>query len=442
MGEQAEEGRNSYTPLAQKARCGGAASFGCERRRRGAGVAYGNIPIRMSRILCDPSPTFAPPPTPARKALLVEALKKTVSRESQKPYAVLACARTGAGVGGGSRRRSPLTKRALTRETLMEEGGLLHHRRLVFYYRGGMSRIDHIQITGRDLAVLEAVHRYRALSRAQIERRFFPPRAGHVRRPGEASKAHERLRLLFQHGYVERVHRYGSPGHPNPGPAYRLARRGAEVLAQRKGIPVEHLMYWGKGDDRDRHPTQVGPLYLEHTLQLADVRMRMAQAAASNGCQIETWRDHVDLQREWATETARVRITWSSTQSREVAVTPDGYVLLRAPQGYGHWFLELDRGTKTIRQTWKKKVLMYKEYVRSEKFHQRYHVPTHVRFRVLVIAPSPTRAENIRKAAETYGPPDLASLFLCASFPDVMGNDPLTAPIWQRGGRTTTEALL
>jgi hypothetical protein len=44
-------------------------------------------------------------------------------------------------------------------------------------------------------------------------------------------------------------------------------------LADYVGIENDAFVYWGKCDDRDYHPTRVSNTHVEHTLQLAEVRM-------------------------------------------------------------------------------------------------------------------------------------------------------------------------
>ena len=55
-------------------------------------------------------------------------------------------------------------------------------------------------------------------------------------------------------------------------PAYRLARKGAELLADERGVALNEMVYWGNGDDRDQRTTQASQLFLQHTLQVNDVQ--------------------------------------------------------------------------------------------------------------------------------------------------------------------------
>jgi hypothetical protein len=293
-------------------------------------------------------------------------------------------------------------------------------------------------ITERDLEVLSALHRYRLLDRTQIERLFFTAPHG---QPSNRAHAIRRLKHFYDHGLVERVQRAGWWGKPNPGPAYRLAGRGAQLLADQIGIENDAFAYWGKSDDRDYHPTRVSNAYVDHTLQMAEVRMIFERAADQAGCSLVSWLDHYDLMPTWKTE--RVWIELKDRKGRvEVAVTPDAYFALDTARGRGHFFVELDRGTETIYRAWQQKVLAYKEYWRSGKFAQRYAKGEgRPSFRVLVITPTASRATNIKRAAEQFGASEAAGLFLMAALP-TLDHQCLTAPIWVRGGLTAPQTLI
>jgi hypothetical protein len=294
------------------------------------------------------------------------------------------------------------------------------------------------QITARDVQVLSAVHRYRMLDRTQIERLFYVPEHGQMTNSAHAIR---RLKWLYEAGFLERVRRQGWWGKPNPGPAYRLANRGADLLAQQIGIESDAFMYWGKSDDRDYHPTRVSSTHVDHTLQMAEVRMTFERAAEASGCTLTTWLDHYDLMPTWKTERVWI-VPNHRTEGIDVAVTPDAYFVLDTAQGRGHFFLELDRGTETIYRAWQQKVLAYKEYWRGGKFRQRYGVgDPNAAFRVLVITPTQKRAANIKVAAEQYGLPEATGLFLTAGIGSI-DDRCLTNSIWGRGGVVESQALL
>ena len=315
----------------------------------------------------------------------------------------------------------------------MPSPAVSHARLLQYRYKVRATLAPPMQLTQRDIGILEAIHRYRVLHRGQISEMFF---AGVN---DEGGSARRRLALLYQHGYLERIPRFISPPMNNPGPAYRLAERGAVELAQRASVPVQQVNYWGRAEDADSHVTQVGHSYLEHALLLAEIRKLFEQQASAAGCQIDTWLDYLELQKSWKTE--RVWIQLSPGGPREnLAIAPDGYFILVTPRGRGHFFLEADRGTETIDRQWKHKILSYKEYLTSGKFHQRYQVAPGVGCRILTLVPSEQRARNLQQAAARFGPSETAKAFLFTTI-DQFRASALFDPIWLRSGATAPQAL-
>ena len=140
------------------------------------------------------------------------------------------------------------------------------------------------QLTERDIAIIEAVHHCRMLERRQVEEHFFASTAG---QHTNTSYARKRLRRLYLHGYLERILRPIDPSEGSRGPVYRLGPVGARLLAQQAGVPVGQFHYWGGGDDKDSRRTQVQPLFLEHGIALADVRIAIEQAAIKNDVCVE-----------------------------------------------------------------------------------------------------------------------------------------------------------
>ena len=87
-----------------------------------------------------------------------------------------------------------------------------------------------MRLTARDRRILEAVHAFDGmLSFSQIRRLFFS---------GE-SQAEERLKLLYQHGYLNRPERDMRQRLPEM--IYWLDRRGAELIASLNGVSLGEL---------------------------------------------------------------------------------------------------------------------------------------------------------------------------------------------------------
>src|SRR5207249_1797453 len=149
-----------------------------------------------------------------------------------------------------------------------------------------------------------------------------------------------RLKLLYQHGYVERIPTPVDQGAWAWRPVYRLARKGAEIVAGELGIKTREIVYWGRGDDKDHRVTEASLLFLRHTLQVNDMRIAITQAASAHGYRIDKWIDDTQLK----SVEMKDYVTLTSTQGRNdrVAVIPDAYFVLHLGDRRAHFFLEVD----------------------------------------------------------------------------------------------------
>jgi hypothetical protein len=293
-------------------------------------------------------------------------------------------------------------------------------------------RAPRIVLGERDFAILSDVHRFRVMSPEQISARFFPRD-----KRGESSR--ERLAELYQNGYLERMQRPRDLKKPQLTYVYRLASRGAATLAERAGVNFSDFAYWGKYSDGKGRINTTTINYVEHWLQMTNTRMAIEVAAQRLGCRIERWLDHYDLIPTWQTE--RVSIRFPDGASEDAAVTPDGYFVLSTPKGRGHFFLEVDNGSDSVAKRWHRKILIYKQYLASGKFHQTYQVPPSASFRMLAVTRSLARSTNFKYAAERYGPPETAYAFLSAPR-SAINTSVLSAPVWLRGGHSRPVALV
>jgi len=295
------------------------------------------------------------------------------------------------------------------------------------------------QMTDRDAAIVDAVHQYRMLEQRQVEQMFFAPTPSQYT---NTNRSRERLRLLYQHGYLERILRPIHPSEGSKGPVYRLGAKGAKFLAERAGVSLSKLRYWGRGDDQDARPTRVQPMFLEHGLALADMRIAIERSAKRHGCSLDVWLDDVELRHPNYWDAVNI-FTASQGKAERIPITPDSYFVLVTPQGRGCFFVEVDRSTETIEKTWRRKILGYKEYVLSGAFHKRYGVPwPHTPLRILTTTLTLARAENLKAAAERYGTPEAAQLFLFGPMSRIAEADVLTAPLWLRAGSKELYELL
>ena len=112
---------------------------------------------------------------------------------------------------------------------------------------------------------------------------------------------------------------------------------------------------------------------------------------------------------------------------------PDAYFELRIGQSiYGH-FVEVDRGTEPLR-TWKTKGQHYLDLAASDELVAMFGQAS---FRVLVIAPSGRRVENIRQALSM-----LTDRVFWFAESNVINRDGLSASIWLRPFGVERRSLL
>lgn len=274
-------------------------------------------------------------------------------------------------------------------------------------------------LTPRDHAILHAIYVYRLVTREQIEQLLFPVGEGqdHFTR---TSKARERLRLLFHHGYVERIPMLVGSEAWAFRPVYRLASKGAAEVASDLSVPVKQLAYWGKGDDKDHRDTRVSSLFLEHALKLNDVRIAFMLAAHKAGVRIEEWLADASLQ---AQERKDYVALAASGESRKVAIVPDAYCALSIENRRYHFFLELDRATMSLPR-WATRVEAYRAYVYSGKYTERYHSKS---LRILTVTTTEERLQNLKtKTAKAQG----GGMFWFAISEDVSPSTVFFSPIW------------
>ncbi len=289
------------------------------------------------------------------------------------------------------------------------------------------------RMTKRDVAILAAVSHYIMLDRRLVEDLLFTSPDG---RRENTNRARERLRLLCRRGYLRRIQRPIYLLHHlegSRGPAYRLSTKGAQYLAEQGRLALDQLHY---SDESKLHPFSV-----DHALATAEVKIALEQSALRNACSIERWNDEIEMRK--AKSWDAVEVQTQQGRLERISIIPDGYFILVTQKGRWHFFLEVDRSTETVSRTWRRKILGYKEYVLSSKFHRRYGLRwPETPLRILTIVPSRERARNLKAATEHYGPSQASRIFLFAVMKEVTSYDPLTAPRWLRAGSESQFALL
>lgn len=209
-----------------------------------------------------------------------------------------------------------------------------------------------MRLMQRDRAVIQSVVDYQTLTREQLTK------LGHF---NSKTRANAVLLRLVRFAYLSRRYLPSIAGTQKalyfPGP------NTAGVIRVRTDAFREL---------RKRTKT-LSDLFLEHQLLVNDVRLRFECDLRKN---IERW------------------ITDTALRDLQLGLVPDGYVEFQSAGKSFAAFLELDRGTETL-ERWSGKVRAYLELARRgthrETLGRQY-------FRVIVVAPSAARLENLRKA--------------------------------------------
>ena len=271
-----------------------------------------------------------------------------------------------------------------------------------------------MRLTARDVQLILAVREHRVLRTDQIQLLFFPSR----------NTANYRLQRLYQHGLLERRWRAVEFGQGMGQAIYLLGRRGVYLMA-RKSEGHSQTARWRNASHTVRSP------FLEHTLQVNDVRIAFTLGARRVGCRLERWvrDDELKAAREYVHS-----VTASGTQ-RQVAIIPDAYFVLNLGDRRAHFLLEVDRATETSAR-WVRRVVAYLAYVASGQYTRRCGTSS---LRILVITTSPERLANLKRATERAGG---QSLFWLTIQRKAQPETILTEPIWQVAGLEETGALV
>lgn len=270
-----------------------------------------------------------------------------------------------------------------------------------------------MQLTERDVQLILGVYQYRVLRREQIQELFFPSK----------NTANERLKRLYQHGFLERRWLPVEYGQGTSQAMYLLAERGVDVVAQQLGIDR------GAVDWRESY-NRVGALFLEHLLLVNQVRIAFSLAAERAGFSIERWSTEEELK---ATRDF-VQITPAGGTQRRVAVIPDGYFLLNLGDKRAHFFLEVDRATEANKR-WAQKIQAYLVYTESGKYSERYGTRS---LRVLTVTTGEKRLANLKRATEEVGG---GPMFWFTTFEQATSDKILGTAAWQVAGKEGYWAL-
>ena len=274
-----------------------------------------------------------------------------------------------------------------------------------------------MRLTPRDIALVDAIYRYRVLRRDQAQQLFFPSK----------NTANQRLKLLHQHGFLARRRLPVEYGQGSGQALYLLGGRGAGLVAAQLGVDVAEIGW------RRTH-NHVGSPFLEHTLMINDVRLAVEAAASQHGYQIAAWLREEELK----VAPDRVWVETQSRQRRRMAVVPDAYFRLSMVGHRACFFLEADRATET-QGRWAQKIRAYLAYIHSGAYLRRYGSRS---LRILAVTTGEKRMANLVRTTAQICRSSEQGLFWFATLDHVAREAVLDAPIWQIPGQDGSIPLL
>ena len=268
-----------------------------------------------------------------------------------------------------------------------------------------------MRLTDRDMHILEAIHIYDGmLGFSQIRRKFFTGK----------SQAEQRLKLLYQHRYVNRPNKEQRSRLPEM--IYWLDKGGAEIVASRNSSPLKEFT-WRK---KPRW------FQVEHDLAVNNFRLDIEEACKEEQkVGLDTWIPESDF---WSYPD-KVEYRYNDRKMNR-NVIPDGFFILDTPNHYFRYLLEIDRSTEDNPRFLREKILPGLAYIRSKVYEERFGNRSG---RWLVVTTGERRLRNMRRQAERG---EAKGLFYFTTYDKIKVSTMLFSPIWHRADRDEPMPLL
>ena len=237
-------------------------------------------------------------------------------------------------------------------------------------------------ITERDISLVRAVLEYRFVYTKHILW-LQPPKTSR-------QNIQTRLRLLYHHGYLERVRLEESRGAENL--VYSLTEKGAVLLAEADGVAREEIA-WG------RYMNKVSPTHIRHLLEINDALLSFQLVLAEAQARREIAEFKV---KRGEPKKDRLPAMLRSADGRRVpvAIVPDAYIAIKFDaRNYGVYFLEVDRATMSTGR-WQEKIQVYREYNHSQHLREKFRAEWCI---VLTMAPSDKRIASLAEKTVALG---------------------------------------
>jgi len=264
-----------------------------------------------------------------------------------------------------------------------------------------------MRLTERDKKVIEWVYLFRFLTRDQIKLLEFEN--------ASITACQRRLSLLYHNKYLSAIHKPSHAGYGSSKRVYCLSKRGKDVVS---------FMYDGmdsKNVKWNKKSNQVEIYFLEHTLAVNDVRVAFTISARSLGYKLN-WIP------EWDLKALKEKVRDPENPGKTLAVTPDGYFILKGEGKEARFFIEADRATETNRR-WKDKIRGYVEYVKTGQYYKRYNAES---LRVLTITTTQERLENLLATTKNVKG---ASFFWFTTKEKILNNNVIINHIWTKSNK-------
>lgn len=246
----------------------------------------------------------------------------------------------------------------------------------------------------------------------------------------------QRLRRLFDGGYLEKIEQASRLKDGRSPAIYFLSKKGRDYLAEllkKKPEEIYRLELINISDAK-----------LPHFIKTVDVRIAITLDAERLGFEIVEYRDDLTLQRFHQRPSERVTVKF---QGKEVTfgVVPDGYCWLQTPRGHGHFWIEVDLNSVVARYTqdggkdWRRKVLGIGEYYRTR--YSETYAQAQKSLRILVVTTTQTRLNLLRSVTQEAAPSG-AHRYFFTTFQRLETSSPLTDNIWERADQPGLHALV
>lgn len=278
------------------------------------------------------------------------------------------------------------------------------------------------RLTERDISLFEVLRLCRALTTHQIQALFFPGPSG--------SRCRERLKFLSDEGFIGRLEQ---PSLMSAGrlPFVYIPKLAAiRVLAARQQCDVASIEWNGK-------PLTADYLFLAHILDIAEVYIQLCRGAQMHGFTVEEWLNDLTLKRRNMVDRFEVEDLEGGIYT--ASLVPDASFVITTKERSFRFLLEVDKGTETLK-TIGEKFLKYRNYFQPKQgpsvYEHRYGTS---RGRVLIIAPSSTRLQALKRVCEEVGG---RTRFLFGLLSELQTQDVYTAPLWQVAGSDERSCLL